>query len=97
MKLYKSLLEDFSQLYLGYASVAIILSSCLGGASAMAILLNGHGPAQMVQLFLVVAVCMIYNSTVLIQMRPKFVFNALLLSLAVSTIFLLINIAVLYY
>lgn len=96
MKLYKSLLEDFTQLYLGYASVAVILSSCLGGAAAMVVLVNGHDPIQMLQLFLLVAVCMVYNATVLIQLRPKFVFNALLVSLAVSTIFLLINIAMLY-
>lgn len=96
MKIYKSLLDDFSELYLGYASVAIILSSCLGGATAMLILLNGHGFFAMVQLFLVVAVCMIYNSTVLLQMKPKFVFNSLLISLAVSSIVALINIAMQY-
>lgn len=96
MKIYKSLLDDFSQLYLGYASVAIIFSSCLGGAAAMLILLNGHGLVEMIQLFLVVAVCMIYNSTVLLQMKPKFVFNALLVSLAVSSIVALVNIALLY-
>lgn len=96
MKIYKSLLDDFSQLYLGYASVAIILSSCLGGAAAMLILLNGHGLVAMVQLFLVVSVCMIYNSTVLLQMKPKFVFNSLLVSLAVSSIVALANIAMLY-
>ena len=96
MKIYKSLLDDFSQLYLGYASVAIILSSCLGGAAAMLILLNGHGLVEMIQLFLVVSVCMIYNSTVLLQMKPKFVFNALLVSLAVSSIVALANIAILY-
>ncbi len=96
MKIYKSLLDDFSQLYLGYASVAIILSSCLGGAAAMLILLNGHGLVEMIQLFLVVSVCMIYNSTVLLQMKPKFVFNALLVSLAVSSIVALANIAMLY-
>ena len=96
MKIYKSLLDDFSQLYLGYASVAIILSSCLGGAAAMLILLNGHGLVAMVQLFLVVSVCMIYNSTVLLQMKPNFVFNSLLVSLAVSSIVALTNIAMLY-
>ena len=70
MKIYKSLLDDFSQLYLGYASVAIILSSCLGGAAAMLILLNGHGLVEMIQLFLVVSVCVIYKATVVLQMKP---------------------------
>lgn len=96
MRLYKTLYEDFEQLYVGYSAVAIILSSCLGSAAAMVILMNGHDVVQMFQLFLVVMVCMGYNSTVLAQLKPKFVFNALLLSLAVSTILLLVNVAMRY-
>lgn len=94
--LYNKLFKDFEQLYLGYSAVAIILSSCLGSAAAMVVLMNGHDFTQMVQLFLIVVACMGYNSTVLAQMKPKFVFNSLLLSLAVSTILLLLNVAVRY-
>ena len=96
MKLYKALYEDFESLFLGYSAVAVILSSCLGSAAAMVILMNGHDVVQMFQLFLVVAVCMTYNAAVLAQMKPKFVFNTLLLSLSVSTIILLLNVAMRY-
>ncbi len=67
MKLYNTLYKDFEDLYVGYSAVAIILSTCLGAAAAMVILMNGHDFIQMFQLFLVVAVCMIYMVTVLAQ------------------------------
>ncbi|WP_029034084.1 hypothetical protein [Salinimicrobium terrae] len=96
MKLYNTLYKDFEELYVGYSAVAIILSTCLGAAAAMVILMNGHDLVQMLQLFLVVAVCMIYMTSVLAQFKPKFVFNTLIISLLVSAILLLINVAMRY-
>ena len=96
MKLYTQLFEDFEKLYLGYSTIAVILSSCLGSAAAMVVLMNGHDFTQMFQLFLIVCVTMGYNSTVLAQLKPKFVFNALLISLVVSSILLILNIAMRY-
>ena len=96
MKLYKNLYEYFEQLYLGYSTLGIILSSCLGSAAAMVVLMNGHDFTQMVQLFLIVVVAMGYNSSFLAQMKPRFVFNSLILSLATSSILLILNIAMRY-
>ena len=96
MKLYKTLYEDFDQLFLGYSTIGIILSSCLGSAAAMVVLMNGHDFTQMLQLFLIVVVAMGYNSAFLAQMKHKFVFNSLILSLATSSILLIINIAMRY-
>lgn len=96
MKLYNSLFQDFDKLYLGYATVAIILTSCLGAAAAMVVLMNGHDAGQMVQLFLIVAGCMWYNSTVLANLKHKFVFNSLIASLVISSVFLIINIIMRY-
>lgn len=92
MKLYNALYKDFEELFVGYSTVAIILSSCLGSAAAMVILMNGHDFLQMIQLFAVVVVCMGYNASVLAQMKPKFVFNSLILSLVVSSVLLAINV-----
>ncbi len=92
MRLYNTLYKDFEELFVGYSAVAIILTTCVGAASAMVILMNGHDFIQMFQLFLVVAVSMTYLVTVLAQMRAKFVFNTLILSLLVSSILLLINV-----
>ena len=96
MKLYKTLYEDFDQLFLGYSTIGIILSSCLGSAAAMVVLMNGHDFTQMAQLFLIVVVAMGYNSAFLAQMKHKFVFNSLILSLATSSILLIINVAMRY-
>lgn len=96
MRLYNTLYKDFEELYVGYSAVAIILSTCLGAAAAMVILMNGHDLLQMFQLFLVVAVCMTYMVTVLAQLKPKIVFNTLILSLVLSTVLLLVNVAMRY-
>lgn len=96
MRLYNTLYKDFEELYVGYSAVAIILSSCLGSAAAMVILMNGHDLVQMIQLFLVVAVALAYNATVLAQLKPKFVFNTLIVSLLVSTVLLFVNVAMRY-
>ena len=96
MRLYNTLYKDFEELYVGYSAVAIILSSCLGSAAAMVILMNGHDFLQMFQLFMVVTVALTYNATVLAQLKPKFVFNSLLVSLLVSTLLLIINVGMRY-
>ena len=96
MRFYNTLYKDFEELYVGYSAVAIILSTCLGAAAAMVILMNGHDLVQMFQLFLVVAVCMIYMVTVLAQLKPKFVFDTLVVSLLVSAILLVINVTMRY-
>lgn len=96
MRLYNTLYKDFNELFVGYSAVAIILSSCLGSAAAMVILMNGHDFLQMFQLFLVVAVCLTYNAAIFAQMKPKFVFNTLILSLATSALLLIINVAMRY-
>jgi len=96
MKLYNVLYKDFEDLFVGYSAIAVILSSCIGSAAAMVILMNGHDFFQMFQLFLVVVVCLGYNSTVLAQLKPKIVFNALILSLAVSILLIIFNVFLRY-
>jgi hypothetical protein len=96
MKLYNLLYEDFEELFVGYSALAVILSSCIGSAAALVILMNGHDVFQMVQLFIVVVVCMAYNATVLAQLKPKIVFNSLIISLVVSTILIIYNVFLRY-
>lgn len=96
MKLYNILYKDFEDLYVGYSAIAVILSSCLGSAAALVILMNGHDLTQMIQLFLVVVVCMTYNASVLAQLKPKIVFNSLIISLLVSIILIAYNVFLRY-
>ncbi|SHF75607.1 hypothetical protein SAMN05444483_102277 [Salegentibacter echinorum] len=92
MKLYKNILSDFEKMSLGHSTIGIIASSCLGSVAAMFILESGHSFLYMFELFLVVSVCMGFNAVVLLQLRPKIILNTLILSLVVSTIFILLNI-----
>lgn len=96
MKLYNILYKDFEDLYVGYSAIAVILSSCLGSAAALVILMNGHDLTQMLQLFLVVVVCMTYNASVLAQLKPKIVFNSLIISVLVSTVLIAYNVFLRY-
>ncbi|MCM4158308.1 hypothetical protein FHG64_12055 [Antarcticibacterium flavum] len=96
MKLYNLLYQDFEELFVGYSALAVILSSCIGSAAALVILMNGHDVFQMAQLFLVVVVCMTYNATVLAQLKAKIVFNSLIISLVVSTLLIIYNVYLRY-
>ena len=91
MKLYKKLFTDFDEMYLAHASLGIIASSCIGSIAAMLILMKGHAFINMFELFLVVVVCMGFNAAVLAQMKTKFVFNSLIVSLGVSLVLIIIN------
>lgn len=92
MSFYKKMFADFEEMYYMHATLGIILSSCLGAGAAMLVLVTGHGFSQMVQVFLLTAVCMGFNTTVLAGLKPKIVFNSLLISLALSTILIIYHV-----
>ncbi|SDS00838.1 hypothetical protein [Christiangramia echinicola] len=92
MNFYQKQLSEFTRDFYAGASTGIIVSSCMGSIAAMLVLMNGHGLAEMIQLGLIVVVCMWFNASVLAQLKAKFVFNSLILSLLVSTSFILVNI-----
>lgn len=73
-----------------HATLGIILSSCLGAASAMLVMINGNSLIEMFQIFLITSVCMGFNATVLANLKPKIVFNSLLISL-------FLNVAIIIY
>lgn len=92
MKLYNQILEDFEESFYMHATLGIILSSCLGAAAAMLVLKQGHDVAEMIQLFLITCVCMGFNTTVLANLKSKVVFNTLLLSIILNTVFIILHI-----
>lgn len=91
MNFYQKQLSEFTRDFYAGASTGIIVSSCLGSIAAMFILMNGHGLLEMIQLGIAVVVCMWFNASVLAQLKPKFVFNSLIVSLLVSTILIILN------
>jgi|AntDeeMinimDraft_5_1070356.scaffolds.fasta_scaffold00272_16 hypothetical protein len=84
MSFYSKIYSDFKTEYLMHATLGIILSSCLGAAAAMMVLMNGNGFLEMFQLFILVVVCMGFNATVLANLNTKVIFNWLLVSLLAS-------------
>lgn len=91
MNFYQQQLSEFTEDYYAGATTGILVSSMMGSIAAMLILMNGHGLVDMVQLGIIVVVSMWYNASVLAQLKAKFVFNSLIISLLVSTIFILIK------
>ncbi|MGB8703697.1 MAG: hypothetical protein WCD31_01575 [Gillisia sp.] len=91
MNFYKKSLEEFTTDFYAGATTGIIVSSCLGSVAAMMILMGGTSLVHMIELSLVVIVCMWYNASVMAQLKSKFVFNSLIFSLLLSSIFIVVN------
>ena len=92
MSTYQKYLDGYARGYIGFNTIAILFQSCWGSAAAMYVLKNGTSPLQMVQLFFVVILCMIFNGSVLSQQKPKVVFNLLIASVLINAIILILNI-----
>lgn len=90
--MYSKLLKDFREMYMAYIPLMIILSSCLGSIAAMYILMQERSPLQIIELSICVIVCMAFNASILAQMRSKFVFNLLIISLLINCFLILLNI-----
>lgn len=92
MSLYTQYYNEFKNKYTMYIPLTIILQSCVGGIAAMYILMNGlHTISGLVQLFLCVILTSFYNAAILAQLREKWVFNMLILSLLINMLFIVFN------
>ena len=91
MSLYQKTLADFNNNFIGFATLIVIGQSCLGSAAAMNVLKNGTSLIQMFQLGVIVLICMLVNTSILAQMKPKVIFNLTILSVISSVFFIFIN------
>lgn len=91
MSYYQKYLDGYTRGFMGFNTLAILSASCLGSIAAMLILQNGNSLGQMIQLFFVVIACTFFNGSILSQQKPKVVFNMLIGSVVVSTLFIIIN------
>lgn len=92
--LYNQLLNEYSSGSYGYGAIGILGQSCYASIAAMLILINKTGLgslSQMLELFLVTIFCIGYNATVISQQKNKIQVNFLLISVGISTIFLISN------
>lgn len=91
MTTYTNLQQEFSKNSLGYSSLGIILSTCLGSIAIMTILMNGHGFLQMMMVFLTVTLCSIHNASIITVQKPSLIFNLLVLSTVANTLLIIAN------
>lgn len=96
MTLYQKTLADFQENYVGYAALVVIGQSCFGAAAVMYVLENGIGILQLFQMAILVLTCMMLNVCILSQQTPKLVFNYTIISVALSSLLILINTLVLH-
>ena len=89
--MYSKLLADFKEMYMAYIPLMIILSSCIGSVAAMYTLMQERSVLQVIQLTACVIVSMGFNASILAQMKAKFVFNMLLISLLTNILLTIIN------
>ena len=96
MNIYKKYLDDYKSQYMAYIPLSIILQSCIGSVAAMYILMNNDFQLHSyIQLTLCVIVTMLFNAAVLAQLKYKWSFNILLLSLITNSFLIIINIGLL--
>jgi hypothetical protein len=88
---YFNLSKDWQKNFLLYAASAILVSTCLGGLAVFSIFQNGTVVSQMVQLFLVVAICINVLTSILTVQKPKIVLNAFIVSLLISSLLVILN------
>ncbi|EDP94940.1 hypothetical protein U8527_15395 [Kordia algicida OT-1] len=92
MTLYTQYYSEFKDKYTMYIPLTIILQSCLGGIAAMYILMNGlDNMSGLIQLFFCVILTSFYNAAILAQLREKWVFNMLIISLLFSMFAIIFN------
>lgn len=89
MKIYNNLLRDFQSSYMMMIPLSIVFQSCLGSIATLYIIMN-KGPMMLLQLGICIAVTMMYNASILAQLKSKSVFNLLILSV-LSNILLIIT------
>jgi len=87
MKVYNNLLQSFQSAYMMMIPLSIIFQSCLGSIATFYILMN-KGPVFIFQLAACIVVTMMYNASILAQMKTEIVFKLLLLSLIVNSLLL---------
>ncbi|MDG3582937.1 MULTISPECIES: hypothetical protein [Galbibacter] len=91
MTLYHKYLSVFEKSFYLYISFGILLSSCMGGAAAMVVLMKGFGFVEMFQLFIITCICMGYNTAVLANLKPKTTYTILLISVLLSILVITFN------
>ncbi len=88
MRLYRKLFHSFNSTFMLMIPLSILFQSCLGSMAAFSILKN-KGALMLWQLGLCLIVTMVYNASILALLKPKIVFNLLILTTVTNTVLLI--------
>lgn len=91
MSFYQKSLSQFREMYYLGIVLGIIASSCIGSIAATLALRGTNGVLDIFQLCLAVAVSMWFNAAVLAQLKPKLVFNSLIVSVIINTLIIIVH------
>lgn len=92
MSIYNKYFIDFKKHYILYIPLSIIFQSCIGSIAAMYVLMNNNSNFYLFELSLCVMVTMSYNAAIMAQLKYKWVFNFLIVSLIVNMGLIILNI-----
>jgi hypothetical protein len=87
MHIYNNLLSSFKSSYMLMMPLSIILQSCLGSIATLYIVMN-KGPFMILKLAIVITLTMIYNASILAQLKKDIVFKLLIISVLISILIL---------
>lgn len=92
MSTYEKYFERYERGFFASVALSVVISSSLGAIAAMTILQRGTSVLQMIQLFVVVAISMTFNGSVLAQQKPRTVYNLFIASLIVNSLMAILNV-----
>lgn len=92
MTTYSQLSQEFSKNHIGYSTLGIILSTCLGSIAIMSTLIHGNGFVPMLFVFITVVLCSAHNAAILTVQKPSLIFNLLTASTVVNVLIISFNI-----
>ena len=89
MTLYNKWLADFEKHFILYVPLSIILQSCLGSISIFYLTELPYSTSSFIRVTLCTIVCMFYNASIMAQLKKKWVFNLLIISLVTNILLIL--------
>lgn len=92
MNFYRNGLKEFSGSMSLYVPLSIIFQSCVGSIAAMYVLMNSKGSTFLLELTLCVTVSMLYNASIMAQMKKNWVFNLLIASILINVFLIILNV-----
>ena len=80
MSVLTNIKKDFTQNIVGYSSLGIVLSTCLGAFAILETLSFGNGLLPMLFVLLSVTVCSAHNAAILTVQKPILIYRLLVIS-----------------